>query len=421
MTKITIESEVRSKGKLAKQASYTLNMKTTIEKNEALAKIADQLIIDQMMIIEENKKDLLAGKNNGLANSVLDRILLNEDRIQTMSDGIKQLIQLEDPVGELLESITKENGLQIKKRRVPIGVIGMIYEARPNVTIDAATLSLKTGNAVILRGSSSAKFSNRVLVQTIHRALEHTDFPIEAVQLIEDTSHETAKELFHLKEYLDVLIPRGGKALIDLVVREASVPVLETGAGNCHVFVDSSASYEKALKIILNAKTQRPSVCNAAESLLIQRDWFLQHGKLLLNNLHAAHINIIGDEHVCEIHPTAILATEEDYATEFLNLTLSVKVVESLYEAIEHINKYGTNHSESIITEDPLAAQTFLTCVDAAAVYHNASTRFTDGFEYGYGAEIGISTQKLHARGPMGLPALTSTKYMIYGNGQIRE
>ena len=421
MADITTTSEVRTKGKKAKLASFMLNLKTTLEKNEALAKIAEQLLIDQNMIIEENKKDLLAGKAKCFTESTLDRIMLNEARIQAMADAIQQLIQLEDPVGELLEYTTKENGLLIEKRRVPLGVIGMIYEARPNVTIDAATLSLKTGNAVILRGSSSAKYSNKTLVETVHRALEDIAFPQDSVQLIEDTSHETAKELFHLKEYLDALIPRGGKALIDLVVNEATVPVLETGAGNCHVYVDSNANYEMALKIILNAKTQRPSVCNAAESLLIEHNWFTQFGKELLTALGEENIQIIGDEQVCKVIQSAILATEEDYAAEFLSLKLSVKVVKNVYEAIEHINKYGTNHSESIITEDPNSAQTFLTSVDAAAVYHNASTRFTDGFEYGYGAEIGISTQKLHARGPMGLPALTSTKYFIYGNGQIRD
>ena len=421
VSKVTTESEVRSKGKLAKKASYSMNLKTTLEKNNALVKIAEQLLIDQILIIEENKKDLLAGTKKGLSKSTLDRIMLDESRIQAMADGIQQLIELEDPVGELLERVTKENGLKIEKRRVPIGVIGMIYEARPNVTIDAATLSLKTGNSVILRGSSSAGFSNKVLVETIHRALEHTTLPVNSVQFIEDTSHETAKELFHLKEYLDVLIPRGGKGLIDLVVNEASVPVLETGAGNCHVYVDANANIEMAREIILNAKTQRPSVCNAAESLLIQRDWFKQNGKKLLKDLQNAQIQIIGDKYVCQESPTATLANDEDFATEFLNLTLSVKIVENVDEAIEHINRYGTNHSESIITEDQIAAATFLTCVDAAAVYHNASTRFTDGFEFGYGAEIGISTQKLHARGPMGLPALTSTKYLIYGDGQIRE
>lgn len=413
-------SEVKQKGKLAKAASFQMNIKTTAEKNDALAKISAQLLNDQQIIIEENAKDLAAGKEKGLDASTLDRILLNEERIQAMASAILELIELNDPVGEVLETINKENGLHIEKKRVPLGVIGMIYEARPNVTIDAATLSLKTGNAVILRGSSSAKYSNKVLVDSIHRALESSSLPVDAVQLIEDTRHETASELFHMKEYLDVLIPRGGKALIDLVVREASVPVLETGAGNCHVYVDETANFDMAEKIIVNAKTQRSSVCNAAESLLIQRNWFEQQGTQLLTDLSKQGIAIIGDANVCAVLPEATLATDEDYATEFLSLTLSVKVVEDVYEAINHINTYGTNHSEAIITEDTQNAATFLNSVDAAAVYHNASTRFTDGFEFGYGAEIGISTQKLHARGPMGLPALTSTKYYVTGNGQTR-
>ena len=420
MTEIQIENEVCKKGKLAKHASFLMNIKTTAEKNDALKKIAQQLLLDQTLIIEENKKDLTAGSKNGLSESTLDRIMLNEARIQAMSDAIHELIVLNDPIGEILETIEKENGLHIEKKRVPLGVIGMIYEARPNVTIDAATLSLKTGNAVILRGSSSAKYSNMALVASIHRALEQSELPLDAVQLIEDTSRKTAAELFHLKEYLDVLIPRGGKALIDLVIREASVPVLETGAGNCHIYVDQTAKFTMAENIIINAKTQRPSVCNAAESILIQRNWFEEQGKQLLSQLANAGIAIIGDQHVCAAHPEATPATDEDYATEFLSLTLSVKVVENVYEAISHINTYGTNHSEAILTEDSIAAETFLASVDAAAVYHNASTRFTDGFEFGYGAEIGISTQKLHARGPMGLPALTSTKYFIHGQGQIR-
>ncbi|QGG51109.1 glutamate-5-semialdehyde dehydrogenase [Lysinibacillus pakistanensis] len=414
-------SEVQLKGKLAKAASYVLNIKTTCEKNDALTKIADQLIVDQDTIIAENAKDLAYGEKQGMPVSTLDRIMLNKERIEAMANAIHLLVKLEDPVGNLLEKIEKDNGLLIEKRLVPIGVIGMIYEARPNVTVDAATLSLKTGNAVILRGSSSAKFSNVAIVASIHRALEKTSIPVDAVQLIEDTNRETAKELFHLKEYLDVLIPRGGKALIDLVVREATVPVLETGAGNCHIYVDQTADYIKAEKICLNAKTQRPSVCNAAESLLIHPDWFKEYGPQLLSALHQAGVTIIGDEFVCQALDFALLATEEDYATEYLDLKVSIKLVENVYEAIEHINKYGTNHSEAIITEDQLVAETFLNSVDAAAVYHNASTRFTDGFEFGYGAEIGISTQKLHARGPMGLPALTSTKYFIHGNGQIRE
>jgi len=413
--------EVQLKGKLAKAASYVLNIKTTCEKNDALTKIADQLIVDQDTIIAENAKDLAYGEEQGMPVSTLDRIMLNKERIEAMANAIHLLVKLEDPVGNLLEKIEKDNGLLIEKRLVPIGVIGMIYEARPNVTVDAATLSLKTGNAVILRGSSSAKFSNVAIVASIHRALEKTSIPVDAVQLIEDTNRETAKELFHLKEYLDVLIPRGGKALIDLVVREATVPVLETGAGNCHIYVDQTADYIKAEKICLNAKIQRPSVCNTAESLLIHPDWFKEYGPQLLSTLHQAGVTIIGDEFVCQALDFVLLATEEDYATEYLDLKVSVKLVENVYEAIEHINKYGTNHSEAIITEDQLVAETFLNSVDAAAVYHNASTRFTDGFEFGYGAEIGISTQKLHARGPMGLPALTSTKYFIHGNGQIRE
>lgn len=414
-------SEVQQKGKLAKAASYILNIKTTCEKNEALTKIAEQLIIDQDYIIAENAKDLAKGEQQGMPASTLDRIMLNKERVEAMSSAIQLLVELNDPVGSLLERIEKDNGLLIEKRLVPIGVIGMIYEARPNVTVDAATLSLKTGNAVILRGSSSAKFSNVALVASIHRALSKTAIPVDAVQLIEDTNRETVKELFHLKEYLDVLIPRGGKALIDLVVNEATVPVLETGAGNCHIYVDHTADYIKAEKICINAKTQRPSVCNAAESLLIHPDWFKEHGKQLLSAMHQAGVTIIGDATVCQALDFAELATVEDYATEYLDLKISVKIVENVYEAIEHINKYGTNHSEAIITEDQLVADTFLNSVDAAAVYHNASTRFTDGFEFGYGAEIGISTQKLHARGPMGLPALTSTKYFIHGNGQIRE
>lgn len=413
-------SEVVEKGKIAKKASYILNTKTTEEKNDALRKIAEQLLEDQQWIIEENKKDIENGKEKGLSEAVLDRILLNKSRIEAMATAIHQLIELPDPVGELLESTTKENGLLIEKRRVPIGVVGMIYEARPNVTIDAATLCLKTGNAVILRGSSSAKNSNIALVESIHRALEKTTLPKEAVLLIEDTSHETAKELFNLTEYLDVLIPRGGKNLIDLVVREASVPVLETGAGNCHVYVDETAQYEMAEKIVINAKTQRPSVCNAAESLLIHQNWFEENGEKLLKAIQQASVTIVGDKKVTEKVSGVELATEEDFATEFLSLKISVKVVEDVYEAIEHINKYGTNHSEAIVTENKENANVFLQNVDAAAVYHNASTRFTDGFEYGYGAEIGISTQKLHARGPMGLPALTSSKFFIYGNGQTR-
>lgn len=418
---ITIENEVIVKGKRAKIASFETNIKSTAQKNEALISIASQLVNDMEDIIAENAKDLSAGQIVGLSPSTLDRIMLDKERIQAMSDAIIQLTELPDPVGEVLEEITKDNGLHIVKKRVPLGVVGMIYEARPNVTVDAATLSLKTGNAVLLRGSSSAKYSNIALVASIHHALAAVNYPQDSVLLIEDTSRETAKTLFTLNDYLDVLIPRGGKSLIDLVVREASVPVLETGAGNCHIYLDNFANINMAKNVVKNAKTQRLSVCNTAESLLIHKDFFELHGTNLLQFLTDLGITIYGDEFVCRVLKEALPATEEHYAEEFLALTLSVKVVENVVEAIHHINKYGTNHSEAIITEDAENAAVFLNSVDAAAVYHNASTRFTDGFEFGYGAEIGISTQKLHARGPMGLPALTSTKYVITGTGQIRE
>ncbi|WP_077213566.1 glutamate-5-semialdehyde dehydrogenase [Bacillus dakarensis] len=414
-------SEVVLKGQKAKVASRLLVGVTTEEKNEALARVADQLLKDKAQLIAENEKDLTEGKNKGLSDSVLDRIMLNEKRIEDMSAAICLLIELKDPIGEIVESINKENGLLIKKKRVPIGVVGMIYEARPNVTIDAATLSLKTGNAVLLRGSSSAYYSNKALVQCIHAALANTKIPLDAVQLIEDTSRETAKELFTLNEYLDVLIPRGGKNLIDTVVRESSVPVLETGAGNCHIFVDETAQYKMAERIVINGKTQRPSVCNAIETVLIHENWFKQYGVELLQALQSKGVEIYGDQAVTSALQDAKAATEEDWYTEYLALKISVKVVKDVNEAIDHINQYGTNHSEAILTMNEQNADAFLTKVDAAAVYHNASTRFTDGFEFGYGAEIGISTQKLHARGPMGLEALTSTKYYIYGEGQIRE
>lgn len=414
-------SEIQAKGKIAKEVSYKISGKTTAEKNEALLKIAKQLRKDKLKLMEENQKDLIQGRESGIPESTLDRIMLNEKRIEDMASAIELLVELPDPIGETLETIEKENGILFLKKRVPIGVIGMIYEARPNVTIDAATLALKTGNAVILRGSSSAKNSNLALIASIHTALSETDIPVEAVQLIEDTSREAAKELFHLNEYLDVLIPRGGKNLIDTVVRESTVPVLETGAGNCHIFIDETADYKMTEKIVLNGKTQRPSVCNSTESLLIEESWFNKFGNDLLKVLDERGIELFGDEKVCASFPKALQATEEDWGTEYLDLKLSVKVVNSVSEAVNHINQYGTKHSEAIISESKENAELFLNGVDAAAVYHNASTRFTDGFEMGYGAEIGISTQKLHARGPMGLPALTSSKYYIYGQGQIRE
>lgn len=396
-------------------------MKTTAEKDEALSLIANGLRKELDFLLAENAKDIENGKENGLTPDIIDRLTLDEKRIRDIADAVELLIDLADPIGDSLETIEKENGLFIEKIRVPLGVVGMIYEARPNVTVDAATLCLKTGNAVVLRGSSSAIHSNKALVSVIHRALEQSALPIHAVQLIEDTSRETAKELFTLNDGLDVLIPRGGKKLIDLVVRESTVPVLETGAGNCHIFIDETAKPQMAEKVVVNAKTQRPSVCNAIESLLIHKAWARQHGKELLDQLENAGVEIRGDELVCELHPSSKQASKEDWETEFLAPVLSVKTVENVQEAVKHIQQYGTNHSEAILTENDKNAAYFQTAVDAAAVYHNASTRFTDGFEFGYGAEIGISTQKLHARGPMGLPALTSTKYIIKGTGQIRE
>ncbi|MED2967562.1 glutamate-5-semialdehyde dehydrogenase [Bacillus subtilis] len=414
-------SEVSVKAKLAKEAAAEMIMKTTAEKDEGLSLIANGLRKELDFLLAENAKDVEKGKENGLTPDIIDRLTLDEKRIRDIADAVELLIDLADPIGDSLETIEKENGLFIEKIRVPLGVVGMIYEARPNVTVDAATLCLKTGNAVVLRGSSSAIHSNKALVSVIHRALEQSALPIHAVQLIEDTSRETAKELFTLNDGLDVLIPRGGKKLIDLVVRESTVPVLETGAGNCHIFIDETAKPQMAEKVVVNAKTQRPSVCNAIESLLIHKAWARQHGKELLDQLENAGVEIRGDELVCELHPSSKQASKEDWETEFLAPVLSVKTVENVQEAVKHIQQYGTNHSEAILTENDKNAAYFQTAVDAAAVYHNASTRFTDGFEFGYGAEIGISTQKLHARGPMGLPALTSTKYIIKGTGQIRE
>jgi glutamate-5-semialdehyde dehydrogenase len=414
-------SEVKRKGKAAKEASLKMANLSTAEKNRGLGFIAEELLKQKEFILTENEKDLKAGKESGLPDAILDRIMLNEKRIGDMAHAVRLLTELKDPIGETLETIQKENGMLIKKKRVPIGVIGMIYEARPNVTVDAATLALKTGNAVILRGSSSAKHSNIALVQAIHKALEKSAIPADAVQLTEDAGRETAKELFRLHEYLDVLIPRGGKNLIQTVIRESTVPVIETGAGNCHVYIDEFADREMAEKIVLNAKLQRPSVCNAAESILIHHKWFREHGRDFLEKLAENRVEIFGDGDVCAVFPSAKRATEEDWAAEYLGLQVSVKTVASVDEAIGHINTYGTQHSEAIVTDNEEHAQKFLNSVDAASVYHNASTRFTDGFEFGYGAEIGISTQKLHARGPMGLEALTSSKFLIYGSGQIRE
>ncbi len=414
-------SEVKNKGKLAKEASYLLGSKSTKEKNYALELIAKQLVEDEAEILQANKLDLSAGKKANLTDAVLDRIMLDAKRIKDISQAVISLTDLTDPIGEVFETVEKDNGLLIEKTRVPIGVIGMIYEARPNVTIDAATLSLKTGNAVVLRGSSSAIHSNKALVASLHRALEKTNIPTEAVQLIEDTSRETAKEFFKLNEYLDVLIPRGSANLIQVVLKEATVPVIETGAGNCHVYLDDSAQKDMAIDIVKNAKLQRPSVCNAIETILIHPEAYDRFGELLLTELTSYGVKIHADETIHTKFTDSILATEEDWYQEYLGNEVSVKLVNDYQAAIGHINKYGTGHSEAIVTENDSHAKAFLQGVDASSVYHNASTRFTDGGEFGYGAEMGISTQKIHARGPMGLQALTSSKFIIKGQGQIRN
>lgn len=414
-------STLETLGKQAKETTLRLQQATTEEKNQALLKIAEVLELDETIVLTENEKDVSLAREKGISESVIDRIRLTPERIKQMADALRELTELQDPIGEVLESFTRPNGLAIEKVAVPIGVIGMIYEARPNVTIDAASLCLKTGNAVILRGSSSAIFSNKALVKIIQSALKQTRLPVYSVQLIEDASRETAEKMFRLNEYLDVLIPRGSKNLIDTVVSKSSVPVLETGAGNCHMYIDHDADKTMALELVINAKTQRPSVCNAIETVLVDTKWFEKHGLALLSELSANGVLIHGDQTVKDKDPSVLLATEEDYQTEYLDLEVAIKVVNSTEEAIQHINTYGTKHSEAIISESDDHVLSFLNDVDAACVYHNASTRFTDGFEFGFGAEIGISTQKLHARGPMGLKALTSSKYLLKGQGQYKK
>mgnify|MGYP001179513261 CR=1 FL=1 len=413
-------SELMIKAKTVKEAAREIAKSTTKEKNEALQAISEGLRNNIAYIIEENNKDIENGRNNGLHESLIDRLVLNEERINDMADALIQLTELNDPIGSVIEEWDRPNGLKISKVRVPIGVIGIIYEARPNVTINAASLSLKTSNAVLLRGSSSAIHSNKALVKVIHEALKDTNVPANAVQILEDTSRETAAKMFQLNDYLDVLIPRGGQKLIKTVVENSSIPVLETGAGNCHLYIDESANKEMAIKVAINAKTQRPSVCNSIETILINENWAEKYGVELLHELQKVDVEIHGDDWSVEQGENIIPATEEDYKTEYLDKIVAIKTVSSVNEAIDHINQYGTSHSEAIITDNDEHASQFLNEVDAAAVYHNASTRFTDGFEFGFGAEIGISTQKLHARGPMGLEALTSMKYQLHGTGQIK-
>ncbi|ANU10141.1 gamma-glutamyl phosphate reductase [Planococcus antarcticus DSM 14505] len=414
------ETELIVKAQKAKEAAFRLAKATTQEKNEALQFISAQLLEEQTFILDENAKDVLAGREAGMDESLVDRLTLDAARLKDMADALIQLTRLDDPIGEVLEKWQQPNGLSMTKIRVPIGVVGMIYEARPNVTVDASSLCLKTGNAIVLRGSSTAINSNKAIVQVIRRALEKTKLPVEAVQLIEDTRRETASKMFKLNDYLDVLIPRGGAKLIQTVVQNATVPVLETGAGNCHLYIDQTADVKMALDIAINAKTQRPSVCNSCETILVHKEWAAAHLPELVTALGEHDVKIHGDGAVQQVSSSISPATEEDWAKEYLGYEVAIKVVETVDEAVQHINRYGTKHSEAIISTDARSVEQFFNEVDAAAVYHNASTRFTDGYEFGFGAEIGISTQKLHARGPMGLPALTSTKYIVRGNGQTK-
>lgn len=413
-------SEVKSKALLAKQAAAVMNNLSTLQKNNALLAMAAALVNESAAIIEANTLDIENGRKNGTTESLLDRLALNDERIEAIADGLKQVVELEDPVGEQLSQFARPNGLHIKQIRVPLGVIGMIYEARPNVTVDATGLCLKTGNTVVLRGGSAALQSNRKIVEVMRNALANTDVPANAIQLIEDSDRASVNEMLKANGLLDVVIPRGGASLIRTVVENASVPVIETGAGICHTFVDETAQLEMAAQIALNAKAQRPSVCNSMETLLVHEQFAQKHLAQLLAPLTEANVEIRGCKDSQILLSSIVAATEQDFATEYNDYILNVRIVQDVNEAIAHITKYGTMHSECIVTEDENNAALFLQSIDAAAVYHNASTRFTDGFEFGFGAEIGISTQKLHARGPMGLPALTSTKYIVQGNGQIR-
>ena len=414
-------------GQNAKEAENMLRTITTNKKNQVLAAVAEHLVECTDELIKANAVDVENGKKNNMPEGLVDRLLLTPERIQGMAEGLQQLVALEDPIGEVTGMKKRPNGLLIGQKRVPLGVIGIIYEARPNVTADAFGLCFKTGNVVILKGGSDAIHSNEAIVKCIRETLKANDITENAIQLIQDTSRETAAEFMKMNEYVDVLIPRGGAGLIRAVVNQATIPVIETGTGNCHIYVDEGADFDMAIRIILNAKTQRIGVCNACESLVLHEkiaDAFLPK---LMKRLAEKEVEVHGDEKVMQIADGCVKkellvpATEEDWGREYLDYKISAKVVSSVDEAIAHINKYNTGHSEAIITNNYSNAEKFLNEIDAACVYVNASTRFTDGFEFGFGAEIGISTQKLHARGPMGLIALTSTKYIIYGNGQIRK
>ena len=404
----------------AKEAEKTLMVASSEKKNQALKKIAEGLIENTDKIIEANKVDLENGEKNGMAKSMLDRLKLDKERIEGMAKGVLDVATLPEPVGRILSATERPNGLRIEKVSTPIGVIAVIFEARPNVTSDAAALCLKSGNTVILRGGKEAINSNKTIAKVMRQAVKEAGMPEDVIQLVEDTSRESAKELMKMNEYVDVLIPRGGAGLIQAVVKNATVPVIETGVGNCHIYIDKNADLKKAVDIVFNAKTSRPSVCNAAESLLIHKDIAKEALVAIKNKLDEKDVTLVGDSKAREIIPDMEKATDADWATEYLDYKMSVKIVDSVEEAIDHIYKYSTGHSECIVTENAGTAEKFMNQVDSAAVYLNASTRFTDGGEFGFGAEIGISTQKLHARGPIGLPELQSFKYKIYGDGQIR-
>ena len=407
-------------GNRAKEVSRVLNNLGSTPKNEGLKAVAKALMDGKEEILAANQKDVQAAVTKGMNPGLVDRLSLNESRIQSMAEGLLQVASLDDPVGEVISMKPRPNGLLIGQKRVPLGVIGMIYEARPNVTADAFGLCFKSGNAVILKGGSDALESNKAIVAQIRKGLISAGLPEDAVQLIESTDREVTRQFMRMNEYLDVLIPRGSAGLIRSVVENSTVPVIETGTGNCHIFVDESADLDMALNIIFNAKTQRIGVCNACESLVVQRAIAEKFLPLLKARLDEKQVEIRADKEACAMVEGFVPATEGDWGTEYLDYILSLKLVDSIDEAIAHINRYNTKHSEAIITSDYTNAQRFLNEIDAAAVYVNASTRFTDGFEFGFGAEIGISTQKLHARGPMGLKELTTTKYIIYGNGQVR-
>lgn len=416
-----MESYMEMLARLAKNASTDAAKLGTEAKNRGLLAVADELLAQQEMILEENRKDVEAAQAKGTKQSLIDRLALSEKRIADMAEGLRQIAALDDPIGEVLYMKTHPNGLRIGKKRVPLGVVGIIYESRPNVTADAFGLCFKTGNASILRGGSDAIHSNQAIVRAVKAGLRKEKLSQDLILLVEDTSREVVNEMMKMHGLIDVLIPRGGAGLIANVVQNSTVPVIETGTGNCHVYVDASADVAMAADIVENAKTQRMGVCNACESLVIHSEAAPEALPRIVTKLKAHNVEIRGDERARAISTEIVPATEEDWGTEYLDAIISVKIVDSIDEAIAHINKYNTGHSESIITRDYNNALKFQDEIDAAAVYVNASTRFTDGFEFGFGAEIGISTQKLHARGPMGLEALTTTKYIIFGNGQIRK